>query len=141
MTGYPVNHHGGCYITNMPFLLLFLPLKLCKYCTSTETSPELLSRHSSLRQAGPYWTSLLDNYGANFAMLLFAFLLTGGLSWGYGIRRFINDIRTMIGDRYVDTLYFKWWPLNWVVLTPLSMGVSFPSNKNPWVSEEGFYPP
>ena len=50
-------------------------------------------------------------------MLLFAFLITSGLSWGYGVRRFTNDVRAMIGDRFVDAPHFKWWPLNWVEVT------------------------
>ncbi|XP_022094677.1 sodium- and chloride-dependent neutral and basic amino acid transporter B(0+)-like [Acanthaster planci] len=97
-----------------------------------------------ITEAGPYWISLLDTYGTNAAMVLFAFLLTGGLSWGYGVRRFINDIRTMIGDRYVDTLYFKWWPLNWVVLTPVSMGVILVVSWVTWTEPEyndKLYPP
>ncbi|XP_022105054.1 sodium- and chloride-dependent neutral and basic amino acid transporter B(0+)-like [Acanthaster planci] len=103
----------------------------------------VLSSLICITEAGPYWMSLLDNYGANFAMVLFAFLITGGLSWGYGVRRFINDIRTMIGDRYVDTLHFKWWTLNWVVLTPLSMGVILVFNWVSWTEPEynGSYPP
>ena len=67
--------------------------------------------------------SLLDNYGANFAMVLFAFLLCGGLSWLYGVRRFKNDIRTMLGNKFVDSWFFMWWPFNWAVLTPMLMGV------------------
>ncbi|XP_038063797.1 sodium- and chloride-dependent glycine transporter 1-like [Patiria miniata] len=98
---------------------------------------------SCITQTGPYWMSLLDNYGANFAMVLFAFLITAGLSWGYGVRRFMNDIRTMIGDRFVDALHFKWWLLNWVFLTPASMAIVLVFNWVSWTEPEynGEYPP
>ena len=69
-------------------------------------------------QAGPYWVSLIDSYAASFALLLFGICETIGLAWFYGIKRFTNDIRTMIGNGYVDFIGFKWWPLLWGALTP-----------------------
>ncbi|XP_071802583.1 sodium- and chloride-dependent neutral and basic amino acid transporter B(0+)-like [Asterias amurensis] len=103
----------------------------------------LLCSLTCITQAGPYWMSLLDNYGANFAMVLFAFLLCGGLSWLYGVRRFKNDIRTMLGNKFVDSWFFMWWPFNWAVLTPMLMGGVLIMNWISWTEPEynGEYPP
>ncbi|XP_072017386.1 sodium- and chloride-dependent neutral and basic amino acid transporter B(0+)-like [Amphiura filiformis] len=71
-----------------------------------------------ITEAGPYWVSLIDSYAASFALLLFGICETIGLAWFYGVKRFTNDIRTMIGDGYVDFFLFKWWPLLWTAVTP-----------------------
>ncbi|XP_054769988.2 sodium- and chloride-dependent neutral and basic amino acid transporter B(0+)-like [Lytechinus pictus] len=69
-------------------------------------------------EAGPYWISLMDSYGAGFALILFGLCETIGLSWFYGVKRFSNDIRTMIGNGTVDFFLFYWWPLMWSAVTP-----------------------
>lgn len=69
-------------------------------------------------QAGPYWADLFDLYGASFSLLLFAFFECIGLSWFYGLKRFKNDIRSMVGNCWVDFPLFYWWLLNWVAITP-----------------------
>ncbi|XP_071477252.1 sodium- and chloride-dependent neutral and basic amino acid transporter B(0+)-like [Diadema antillarum] len=71
-----------------------------------------------ITEAGPYWVSLMDSYGAGFALVMFGICETAGLSWLYGVRRFCNDIRTMIGDGIVDFPLFYWWPFMWSVITP-----------------------
>ena len=60
----------------------------------------------------------MDSYGAGFALIVFGLIETIGLSWFYGVRRFTNDIRTMIGDGFVDFFMFYWWPLMWSAVTP-----------------------
>ncbi|XP_071837650.1 sodium- and chloride-dependent glycine transporter 1-like isoform X2 [Apostichopus japonicus] len=69
-------------------------------------------------QAGNYWVILMDKYAADFALLIFGLCECIALGWLYGYKRFTNDIRTMVGDRIVDNVFFKWWPLNWCALTP-----------------------
>jgi len=69
-------------------------------------------------QAGNYWVILTDKYAADIALLVFGLSECIGLGWLYGAKRFMNDIRSMIGDRFVDHPAFKWWPLNWCALTP-----------------------
>ena len=82
-----------------------------------------MTRH--LLQAGGYWTSLLDSYGANFQMIFYGFVECTALMWIYGAKRFKNDIRTMLGDRMVDSKAFYVWIVNWSVVTPLLLAVSF----------------
>ncbi|XP_030831959.1 sodium- and chloride-dependent neutral and basic amino acid transporter B(0+)-like [Strongylocentrotus purpuratus] len=71
-----------------------------------------------ITEAGPYWVSLMDSYGAGFSLIMFGLCETIGLSWFYGTRRFTNDIRTMIGNGTVDFFMFYWWPLMWSAVTP-----------------------
>ncbi|WP_411025584.1 hypothetical protein, partial [Salmonella sp. s55004] len=61
---------------------------------------------------------LMDKYAADFALLIFGLSECIAIGWLYGAKRFINDIRTMVGDRIVENFFFKWWPLNWCALTP-----------------------
>lgn len=84
-------------------------------------------------QAGSYWVVLMDKYAADFALLIYGLCECVGLGWCYGIRRFINDIRTMIGSKWVDQLPFKWFPLNWCALTPAILSFVLLFN---WISWE-----
>ncbi|WP_411025370.1 hypothetical protein, partial [Salmonella sp. s55004] len=67
---------------------------------------------------GIYWVTLMDSYGASFALLIFAICECCALSWLYGVKRFQNDIRTMIGDGWVDFPAFVCWPIIWCIITP-----------------------
>jgi hypothetical protein len=73
---------------------------------------------NTVTQAGNYWVWLMDKYAADFALLIFGLSECIALGWFYGIRRFTNDIRTMLGDSVVDSIFFKWWPMNWCCITP-----------------------
>ncbi|XP_071954065.1 sodium- and chloride-dependent glycine transporter 1-like isoform X2 [Antedon mediterranea] len=69
-------------------------------------------------RGGNYWVILMDKYAADFALLIYGLCECIGLGWLYGVKRFINDIRSMIGDKLVDFPLFMWWPINWTALTP-----------------------
>jgi solute carrier family 6 amino acid transporter-like protein 5/7/9/14 len=71
-----------------------------------------------ITNAGYYWVDLMDSYGAGFALLIYGLCECVAISWFYGAKRFKNDIRTMIGDGWVDFIGFAWWPLNWCCITP-----------------------
>ncbi|XP_038045589.1 sodium- and chloride-dependent glycine transporter 1-like [Patiria miniata] len=71
-----------------------------------------------ITRAGPYWVSLMDSYGAGFALLIYGLCECIAMSWFYGVKRFKNDIRTMIGSGWVDFPLFLWWPINWCCITP-----------------------
>lgn len=94
-------------------------------------------------EAGPYWADLLDLYGATFNLLLFAWFECVGLSWFYGIRRFQNDIRSMIGDGPVNFPVFYWWMLNWSAITPAVLTFVLVFNWANWSDPEhnGPFPP
>ena len=69
----------------------------------------------------------MDKYAADFALLIFGLCECIGMGWFYGVRRFFNDIRTMISDRLVDNVFFKWWGVLWCALTPAILSVSVQS--------------
>ncbi|XP_072017753.1 sodium- and chloride-dependent neutral and basic amino acid transporter B(0+)-like [Amphiura filiformis] len=94
-------------------------------------------------RTGPYWASLIDSYSTSFSLLLFAIMECIGLSYIYGVRRFMNDIRTMIGDPWVDFVGFYWWPFLWCLVTPGLLTFVIIFNWANWSepSYNGEYPP
>ncbi|XP_072015113.1 sodium- and chloride-dependent glycine transporter 1-like [Amphiura filiformis] len=87
-------------------------------------------------RAGGYWMALIDQYSVNFHRLVFALAECAGLCWLYGPRRFINDIRAMIGDRIVDSKGFRFWPLTWCVITPGLMLIILAFNFVSWTEPQ-----
>ncbi|XP_003726159.2 sodium- and chloride-dependent neutral and basic amino acid transporter B(0+) isoform X1 [Strongylocentrotus purpuratus] len=73
--------------------------------------------------AGGYWMALYNNYAVSFVPLVAGILLTCNISYIYGFRRFLDDIRVMIGTRIVDHWHFWFWLGNWLVATPLLLGI------------------
>lgn len=65
----------------------------------------------------------MDKYAADFALLIFGLCECIALGWVYGVKKFVNDIRTMVGNRIVDHPLFKWWLVNWCALTPAVLSV------------------
>ncbi|XP_033636219.1 sodium- and chloride-dependent neutral and basic amino acid transporter B(0+)-like [Asterias rubens] len=86
---------------------------------------------NTVTQAGNYWVWLMDKYAADFALLIFGLCECIALGWCYGAKRFTNDIRTMLGDKVVDSIFFKWWPLNWCCITPCVLAFVLMFN---WIS-------
>ncbi|PIK61899.1 putative sodium- and chloride-dependent glycine transporter 1 isoform X2, partial [Apostichopus japonicus] len=68
--------------------------------------------------AGPYWANLVDQSAISLGVVCFALLEAVSIVWVYGVRRFKNDIRSMIGDKWVDHPTFWWWKLQWCFVTP-----------------------
>ncbi|XP_022099144.1 sodium- and chloride-dependent glycine transporter 1-like [Acanthaster planci] len=95
-----------------------------------------------ITRAGPYWVELMDSYGASFSLLIYGLCECIAISWLYGIKRFKNDIRTMIGDSWVDFPTFVWWPLNWCAITPALLSFVLMFNWMNWSepSYNGPYP-
>ncbi|GCC18324.1 hypothetical protein chiPu_0020767 [Chiloscyllium punctatum] len=74
-------------------------------------------------QAGIYWINLFDHYSIGWVLIVSALLEQMGLSWIYGINRFIKDIEMMIGER--TWLFWLWWRACWFFITPCLMAVIF----------------
>uniref|UniRef100_A0A3Q1G9V4 Transporter n=1 Tax=Acanthochromis polyacanthus TaxID=80966 RepID=A0A3Q1G9V4_9TELE len=66
--------------------------------------------------SGNYWLSLFDTYGASIGLLVVAFCEMISVVYIYGIDRFNNDIKFMIGHR---PNFF--WQASWRVISPLIM--------------------
>ncbi|XP_060688335.1 sodium- and chloride-dependent neutral and basic amino acid transporter B(0+)-like [Hemiscyllium ocellatum] len=74
-------------------------------------------------QAGIYWINLIDHYCIGWVLIVSALLEQMGLSWIYGLNRFIKDIEMMIGER--TWLFWLWWRVCWFFITPCLMAVIF----------------
>ncbi|XP_038046532.1 sodium- and chloride-dependent glycine transporter 2-like isoform X1 [Patiria miniata] len=69
--------------------------------------------------AGPYWLAFVNAYAPSVALIFFVAGECLAISWLYGIRRLLNDIRSMIGDKVVDFPLFKLYPFAWAMIVPL----------------------
>ncbi|XP_072361174.1 sodium- and chloride-dependent neutral and basic amino acid transporter B(0+)-like isoform X1 [Scyliorhinus torazame] len=67
-------------------------------------------------QAGIYWLNLVDYFCTGWIVIITALLELVGLSWIYGVNRFIKDIEMMIGER--TWLFWLWWRVCWVFVSP-----------------------
>ncbi|XP_078403882.1 sodium- and chloride-dependent neutral and basic amino acid transporter B(0+)-like [Cetorhinus maximus] len=74
-------------------------------------------------QAGIYWISLIDHYCIGLGLILTALLELLGLSWIYGVNRFIKDIEMMIGER--NWLFWLWWRVCWGFISPCLLAAIF----------------
>ncbi|XP_072450892.1 sodium- and chloride-dependent neutral and basic amino acid transporter B(0+)-like [Chiloscyllium punctatum] len=67
-------------------------------------------------QAGIYWLHLMDYFCTGWILITVALLELIGLSWIYGINRFIKDIEMMIGEK--NWLFWLWWRTCWILISP-----------------------
>ncbi|XP_059507278.1 sodium- and chloride-dependent neutral and basic amino acid transporter B(0+)-like [Stegostoma tigrinum] len=67
-------------------------------------------------QAGIYWFYLMDYFCTGWILITVGLLELTGLSWVYGINRFIKDIEMMIGER--SWFFWLWWRACWIVISP-----------------------
>ncbi|XP_072361161.1 sodium- and chloride-dependent neutral and basic amino acid transporter B(0+)-like isoform X2 [Scyliorhinus torazame] len=72
-------------------------------------------------QAGIYWVNLIDNFCAGWGLLITGGLEFIGISWIYGVNRFIKDIEMMIGKK--NWLFWLWWRVCWVFISPCLLTV------------------
>ena len=63
-----------------------------------------------------YVLQLIDSYAATFSALIIGMAEVCVISWHYGIDRFLDDIKTMIGF-YPPTRHY--WKFIWKFFTPL----------------------
>ncbi|XP_072361191.1 sodium- and chloride-dependent neutral and basic amino acid transporter B(0+)-like [Scyliorhinus torazame] len=68
-------------------------------------------------QSGIYWINLIDHFTAGWGILIAAVVEIIGLSWVYGINRFIKDIEMMIGGK--NWLFWLWWRACWGFISPV----------------------
>lgn len=71
-------------------------------------------------QGGQYVLNLMDTYGGGFSVLVIAIFELIALMWGYGVRRFCDDLEFMLGFR---PNYF--WQICWAIVAPLVLAFIF----------------
>uniref|UniRef100_UPI00398E8119 sodium- and chloride-dependent neutral and basic amino acid transporter B(0+)-like n=1 Tax=Pristiophorus japonicus TaxID=55135 RepID=UPI00398E8119 len=72
-------------------------------------------------QAGIYWLNLIDYFCTGWILITIALLELIGLSWIYGVNRFIKDIEMMIGEK--NWLFWLWWRVCWFLISPCLLAV------------------
>ncbi|XP_032886809.1 sodium- and chloride-dependent neutral and basic amino acid transporter B(0+)-like [Amblyraja radiata] len=72
-------------------------------------------------EAGIYWLNLIDYFCTGWILLIVALLEVTGLSWIYGINRFIKDIEMMIGSKI--WFFWLWWRVCWFFISPSLLAV------------------
>ncbi|KAL7836221.1 hypothetical protein AOLI_G00275050 [Acnodon oligacanthus] len=68
---------------------------------------------STLTKGGAYVVKLLEEFGVGSSIIAVVFLEATAVSWFYGINRFSNDIKAMLG--YTPGLF---WKVCWVAISP-----------------------
>ncbi|XP_048044571.1 solute carrier family 6 member 4b isoform X1 [Megalobrama amblycephala] len=68
---------------------------------------------STLTKGGAYVVKLLEEFGVGSSIIAVVFLEATAVSWFYGINRFSNDIKSMLG--YTPGLF---WKVCWVAISP-----------------------
>ncbi|KAL2091138.1 hypothetical protein ACEWY4_013401 [Coilia grayii] len=67
--------------------------------------------------AGIYWVTLIDHFCSGWVLLFAGLLELIGLSYIYGLNRFIKDIEMMIGRK--STTFWLWWRACWFFISPV----------------------
>ncbi|KAG9339573.1 hypothetical protein JZ751_023464 [Albula glossodonta] len=68
---------------------------------------------STLTNGGAYVVKLLEEFGVSCSIIAVGFLEAIAVSWFYGIQRFSNDIKSMLG--YAPGIF---WKVCWVAISP-----------------------
>ncbi|KAK3757208.1 hypothetical protein RRG08_047399 [Elysia crispata] len=71
---------------------------------------------------GDYVVTLMDHYGADFAVLILAFWEVVAIMWGYGVKNVINDLEYMLGAK---PCLWRYWVFCWTVACPGIIGFLF----------------
>ena len=75
---------------------------------------------SCISEGGMYVFQILDSYAVSgFCLLFLIFFECISISWAFGVNRFYDALRDMIG--YYPLM---WWKFCWVVTTPMICVVS-----------------
>lgn len=70
---------------------------------------------------GMYVLQLIDNYAPTFSALTVSLVEVAVITWYYGVDRFLDDIKLMIGHEAPLRAY---WKFSWRFIAPLIIAVS-----------------
>ena len=72
-------------------------------------------------EGGMYILQLVDNHAATYSALILGCLEISVMAWVYGVDRFLDDLRFMLGFYPFPRLFWKW---SWKVTSPTIVIVS-----------------
>jgi len=75
-------------------------------------------------KGGLYVLNLIDSVIGGFPLLIVGFLQCIAVPWVYGSRRFINDIKCMLGHDKYPNWFWTFWAISWMFVTPISLLVN-----------------
>ena len=76
---------------------------------------------------GNYMLTVMDDYAGGWNVLVIALLECISIGYVYGVRRFLDDIETMLGKSFCGPVSFPWfvakwwWACCWCFLTPVAV--------------------
>ena len=78
------------------------------------------TQHTFIPQGGQYVLQLLDEFGLSVTLLTVVMLESIAVTWFYGVRRFQDDINSMLG--FYPGIY---WVVCWTAICPSALLVSY----------------
>lgn len=70
---------------------------------------------------GMYVLQLIDNYAPTFSALMVSVIEVTVITWFYGVDRFLDDIKIMLGH---DAPLRTYWKFSWQFIAPVIILVS-----------------
>ena len=71
---------------------------------------------------GIYILQLVDNHSATYSALILGCLEVSVMAWIYGVDKFLEDLRFMLGFYPYPRLFWKW---SWKISSPVIVIVSY----------------
>ncbi|GFS05133.1 transporter [Elysia marginata] len=71
---------------------------------------------------GDYVVTLMDSYGADFAVLILAFCEVVAMMWGYGATSVLRDLEYMLGSK---PHAWQYWAFCWTIACPIILATLF----------------
>lgn len=68
--------------------------------------------------SGSYWVDLFDSYGGSFPLITIALVESFGIGWVYGVDKFSQDIKEMIGHEP-----HRYWKIMWKFVAPVFIAI------------------
>ena len=76
---------------------------------------------SMVTNGGIYILQLVDNHSATYSALILGCLEVSVMAWIYGVDKFLEDLRFMLGFYPYPRLFWKW---SWKISSPVIVIVS-----------------
>jgi len=73
-----------------------------------------------ITEGGMYVLQLVDNHAATYSALILGCMEIGVMSWCYGVDKFLEDLKFMLGFYPYPRLFWKW---AWKVVAPMIVAV------------------